>query len=426
MDVEPRPPPLRFAQIRSPWISTILRQIARPRPEPPEPSLVRLRLKRLYEVDFSNNMIDVMSFSPWVVQKAKHTLNQFDFAELIQPNHRFTIAVNFKQRLAGFMRWRPTPSVSGAAILPRVRSDLLASYVEPPPKLVGRCAGRRLLRLDRRTAPSRQAHPAGAMADRPPRLSAPHRFHRAVGRPPNGVQFMSTRILGAAIAALLLLPAAATQAAQFQASPGIFDGGNGAFDAFGFYNSGVGELGQARQVDLLSGNVYRFLDTFTNKGTVHTTLNFFGNLGSDGDELVQAVKPGLLVSCEDDGLGHGGSDPVLALVSGNKGLDQAAITPDRYNVRYTLAIKPGGSVSLLNLAFLASEAGGPTAADWSLTVGTSLLQTPRLEGLDRQQIASIANFSISPVPEPATLGMMALGLVALRLQSRRSPKAGQA
>lgn len=90
-------------------------------------------MMRLYEVDFSNNKIDVMSFSPWVVQKPKSQLNQFDFAELTQPNQRFTIPINFKKRFAGFLRWRPAVSSNGAAILPRVRTELLAGYVEPTP-----------------------------------------------------------------------------------------------------------------------------------------------------------------------------------------------------------------------------------------------------------------------------------------------------
>lgn len=254
---------------------------------------------------------------------------------------------------------------------------------------------------------------------------------------------MQMRILRAALAALLI-PAAA-HAQQFQATGGIFDGvgygahyagaggstplynqalgevvdgGNSAFDAFGFYNGGVDGLSQTRQVELLSGNVFRFFDTFTNKGTstVSTTLNFFGNLGSDGDELVSMAKSGLLVSCEDDGLGHCGSDPVLALVSGNKGLGQASITPDRYNVSFSVTLKPGESLSLLNFAFLASDLNGPTDADILLaqSTGSALLAVPRLEGLSAQQIASIANFT-TPVPEPSTWAMMMLGFGALGL-----------
>ncbi len=263
---------------------------------------------------------------------------------------------------------------------------------------------------------------------------------------------MSRRILGAALAALLL-PALA-QAGQFQADGGIFngsdygnryvgaggytplnnralgqvvDGGNYAFDAFGFYNSGVGSLGQSRQVELLSGNVYRFFDTFTNTSdaSVTTTLNFFGNLGSDGDELVSHNGKGLIVSCTDDGAGQCTDQPVLALVSGNNGLGQAALAPDRYNVGYTISLAPGQSLSLLNFAFLASDVAGPTAADQLLaqSTGLALLSDPRLEGLSSQQIASIANYTISPVPEPAGWGMALAGLAAIGLMKRRSGRA---
>ncbi len=207
-----------------------------------------------------------------------------------------------------------------------------------------------------------------------------------------------------------------------QALGEVVDGGNGAFDAFGFYNSGVGSLGQTRQVELLSGNVFRFFDTFTNSGStsVTTTLNFFGNLGSDGDELVSLSKQGLLVSCENDGTDHCGNDPVLALVSGNNGLGRASITPDRYNVSFLVTIAPGASLSLLNFAFLASDENGPTADDLLLAeaTGQSLQDGPRLDGLSAGQIASIANFTHA-VPEPATGALMALGLGMASLVRRR-------
>lgn len=206
-----------------------------------------------------------------------------------------------------------------------------------------------------------------------------------------------------------------------QALGAVFDGGNGAFDAFGFYNAGTSGLSQSRQVDLLAGNVFRFFDTFTNTGTqaIHTTLNFFGNLGSDGDELISLAMSGLFVSCEDDGAGNCANDPVLALVSGNNGLGQAAITPDRYNVRFTVDIAPGQSLSLLNFAFLASQDLGPTPADVTLAeqTGQSLLTAPRLEGLSADQIASIANFSAT-VPEPSSWALLAIGVAALGWQRR--------
>jgi len=262
---------------------------------------------------------------------------------------------------------------------------------------------------------------------------------------------MITRSITAALAALVL-PLAA-QAAQAPATAGIFDGndyvshytgpggqtaltnqalgevvdgGNGAFDAFGFYNSGVNGLGQTRQVDLLSGNVFRFFDTFTNTGatTVSTTLNFFGNLGSDGDELVSRQQSGLIVSCENSGAGSCGNDPVLALVSGNNGLGHAAITPDRYNVSYAISLNPGQSLSLLHFAFLARDENGPTADDVTLadTTGQALLTAPRLEGLSAEQASSIANYTLAPVPEPATWAMAALGLLVVGGRLRRSQR----
>lgn len=194
----------------------------------------------------------------------------------------------------------------------------------------------------------------------------------------------------------------------------VVNGGNGAFDMFGFYNSGTSGLADTRQVDLLSGNTFRFFDTFTNNthATITTTLNFFGNLGSDGWELVSHNSGGLIVSCTDGGAGSCASQPVLALVSGNNGLGKAAVTPDRYNVRFDVKLDPGKSLSLLNFAFLASDVSGPTDADVDLAtaVGESLLSKPRLDGLSKDQIGQIANYSFTAaVPEPATWVMMILG-----------------
>lgn len=208
-----------------------------------------------------------------------------------------------------------------------------------------------------------------------------------------------------------------------QALGAVVGGANQAFDAFGFYNAGVGSLQQVRQVELLGGNVYRFFDSFTNTGAtqVTTTLNFFGNLGSDGDELVSHDASGLIVSCTDDGQSQCTGQPVLALVSGNNGLGQAALSPDRYNVRYSVSLAPGQTLSLLNFAFLASDASGPTAADQALArqTGMDLLAAPRLDGLNAAQVASIANYTITAVPEPGSWALMLTGLVVVPLLRRR-------
>ncbi len=88
-------------------------------------------LMRLYEFDFTNNKIDVVSFSPWVPQKPTGTLNQFDEAWLTTSNHQFTLPINFKKRFARFMNFAPVMATSGAPILPRVKQDLLANFTQP-------------------------------------------------------------------------------------------------------------------------------------------------------------------------------------------------------------------------------------------------------------------------------------------------------
>ncbi len=93
-------------------------------------------LMRLYEIDFSANRIDVMSFSPWVVQKPKNTLNQFDRAVLTEGNNQFTIPINFKKRFAGFQKFRPTLATTGAPILPVVKANLLKDYTDPVPPVM--------------------------------------------------------------------------------------------------------------------------------------------------------------------------------------------------------------------------------------------------------------------------------------------------
>ncbi|WP_294196483.1 LamG-like jellyroll fold domain-containing protein [uncultured Sphingomonas sp.] len=88
-------------------------------------------LMRLYEIDFTGNKIDVLSFSPWVVQKPANTLNQFDRAVLTEANEKFSIPMNFKKRFAGFMKWKPVMANSGTPILPAVQAKLLANYTDP-------------------------------------------------------------------------------------------------------------------------------------------------------------------------------------------------------------------------------------------------------------------------------------------------------
>lgn len=204
----------------------------------------------------------------------------------------------------------------------------------------------------------------------------------------------------------------------------VWGGGADTFDAFGYYFGGTGGLQLSRQVELLDGNLFRFFDTFTNTGSqaISMSVGFFGNLGSDGDELVSHDADGLMVSCQEDGNGVCIEDAVLALVSGNNGVANASITPDRYRADFLLNVAPGQSVSLLNFAFLARGEQGPDSSDVALATdtGLALLRAPRLDGLSQTQIGQIANYTFAAsVPEPAAWLTMILGFGAIGAAARR-------
>jgi hypothetical protein len=93
-------------------------------------------LMRLYEFDFTRNKIDVASFSPWVVEKPKDSLKQFDRAWLTEPNHEFSIDIDFQRRFSRFTHFCHLPAFAGTPILPRVKQDLYANYTEQPEPVV--------------------------------------------------------------------------------------------------------------------------------------------------------------------------------------------------------------------------------------------------------------------------------------------------
>lgn len=210
----------------------------------------------------------------------------------------------------------------------------------------------------------------------------------------------------------------------------ISDGGRDAFDGFGYYSSGLGGLALNRQVELLSGNTYRFFDSFTNNtaSSISQTLSFYGNLGSDGVERVLYNSGGLIVSCQFSGACY--SDPVLALVSGNNGVGRASVSSGSYFASFSVTVDAGQSISLLQYAFLASAASGTTSADVSLatSTGQQLLSAPRLQGLTSTQLAQVVNYDLSavaPVPEPAAWAMMLIGfgMIGATARYRRRTRA---
>ena len=211
----------------------------------------------------------------------------------------------------------------------------------------------------------------------------------------------------------------------------VVNGGNGAFDMFGYYNSGVGSrLTRARSTcSAATPSASSTLSPTTPTARSRPRSTSSGNLGSDGWELVSHNQGGLIGEVLDGGAGSCADQPVLALVSGNNGLGKASITPDRYNVSFDVTLAAGQSLSLLNFASLSSDENGPTDEDVLLakSVGQSLLSTPRLDGLTGDQIRSIANYNFtSAVPEPATWIMMMVGFGVLGAGLRRRNRAYQA
>ncbi|CAB3825348.1 LamG-like jellyroll fold domain-containing protein [Achromobacter pulmonis] len=88
-------------------------------------------LMRLYEFDLSNNEIRVLSFSPWVPQKPKATLNAFDQAVLTGANEQFTIKMDFARRFSGFNKTFKAAAPSHPPLLDQARALILANYAEP-------------------------------------------------------------------------------------------------------------------------------------------------------------------------------------------------------------------------------------------------------------------------------------------------------
>ena len=213
------------------------------------------------------------------------------------------------------------------------------------------------------------------------------------------------------------------------------DSGRDAFDGYGVITNLRGLSLLRRSEVFVDMNLYRFFDTFTNNTgrRISTTVNFFGDLGSDGSTVEILSEDGLAVSCEMDfDVACVGGDPVIAHVFSNIGVGLAAIgaddDEDQYNALFRVVLDPGQSASLLNFAFLASEEDADTTqADIDLAIarGRELQSAPFVGGLTAAQRAQIINFDVTNgvggVPEPATWGLMiaGVGMIGGALRTRR-------
>ncbi len=86
---------------------------------------------RLYEFDLTHNTIDVLSFSPWVVQKPRETLTQFDQAVLSSANENFRISIDFARRFARFNPTFKAGTANRKPIVEQARAALLNGYTDP-------------------------------------------------------------------------------------------------------------------------------------------------------------------------------------------------------------------------------------------------------------------------------------------------------
>src|SRR5262245_4748980 len=213
----------------------------------------------------------------------------------------------------------------------------------------------------------------------------------------------------------------------------VGDGGFDAFDGYGYYSTGLGGLTLNRRVEALTSiNTYRWLDTFTNNtaGTVTTTVQFYGDLGSDGSEQV-AYSDAFLKVSRDNNPNPTSSDPILSLVNGNNAwaaTNMAASIPvNLYRLDISLSLAPGQSVGILHFALLTrpnnlgggydvNTTGALTAA---ITGGQQLVNDPYLTGFSGAEIASIVNFNAQAAPEPASLTLFGLSAFGLAGYARK-------
>ena len=212
----------------------------------------------------------------------------------------------------------------------------------------------------------------------------------------------------------------------------VSDGGGDAFDYFG-YIANVGSLTLNRQTELLSGNTFRFFDTYTNntQSTISRTITFVGDLGSDGGTVYANVNAFRQTSSD-----GGPSDPVVGFVWGNNSFASGITRStgqggnngpnERTAIAATLNLAPGQSASLMYFAFLASDLTD-RSGDNALALSTvnALFNSPNLSGLSGAQQARILNFgtgqpsTTSGTPEPSTALLTLGGLAGLAMLRRR-------
>ena len=195
------------------------------------------------------------------------------------------------------------------------------------------------------------------------------------------------------------------------------DGGRDAFDNFGIVGN-IQTLALSRHTDHLAGNVYRWADTYTNTSalSVSATLNFFGNLGSDGGTIFSLTATNHTVSTD----GSNGGDPVVAFIWGNNAFANsmtfAVAGTDNIGVAANVTLAPGASATLLYYVFLSRDiVQFNNAVDLALAISTvdQMALAPNILGLSAAEKSQVINWNLSAIPEPSTYALLALGLGAV-------------
>jgi hypothetical protein len=215
----------------------------------------------------------------------------------------------------------------------------------------------------------------------------------------------------------------------FDGAGTVSDGGNDAFDGFGYLRLGNQTIfnftlttdgpfsqsgtGSSSQFNVLRSIVVdsslllaTFTDTITNTtgSTINTTFWWGGNLGSDSSTTVRATSDGDNVIENTDlwsvTSDAGPYDPVVGVAwqqgadlftNAYKGNNSNSIASDNLFYGWNVELEANESFSLTNYLWQGDSAGGQTEID-----------------------AAIAGISaLAEVPEPSTLAILALGLIGL-------------
>lgn len=90
-------------------------------------------LMAMVEFDFTHNQLSQTSFSPWVLDKPRASLNEFDQALLTTPGDTYTIPLDFTARFKSFGA-QITPSGSLGSASRALRDDITARFTPIPPR----------------------------------------------------------------------------------------------------------------------------------------------------------------------------------------------------------------------------------------------------------------------------------------------------